>query len=675
MVDNPEDFKETVGLDGLFNDDGITPLAPPGVPLGFDLTQLLSESFRSRAAWDDLARVASRVLYEYFDRHRIALELSRSPENISRVIKIATLKMLGLDWRSDNLSDEDYDRLIATISEYQQNHGPQDFVRYIGFALGVPMELIPLWTRDYGTFVPGPDFKLTPIWKGGTWYPTSHVGLLYEEFAENADKVEEEEIRNVFYKMAPIHLVLDWIASEVTLRVGPLYMSLATYESSEDTAIVDDKPLTLLIETLPFESGEDTLLLFPDAPVRNIGIDVMAAGSMVGEDRLVTKRPGIDWDPLIPFESGGIVASLSGESLLSTDTDGTMSIILEPAPLWRGWNFEQYGALANPLRLGYVANSGNPLAPTWLRDHDTVFGLTTYKKTPLYTLTVTNQSPIQTLDVPQGTNVVTWAFQKISGSKFVALVRGTQRIAIDMTTLQIYPTGGVTKYGIKSHGSNFYTVWAVMTGSNVTAYPAWGNFAIGEANAAGVIAWYNLQVENALYPSTSFRASAIVPYTRQDTQFDFANADQLNYPFGFVSLDVVPSFDEWTVAEQTVLDARNILGQGIKIIVGTDGLVRFDIKLHNFQQSVVSPVTASPLTPLHVGYRWDAIQNTVRLHAEYWNADVAVPWLSNFRYASVLHPHGSAVTAQWTMRRALATGYNDPALVPNDTLMNWIFGN
>ena len=218
-------------LGGVFpTNDGIDPVTTDGTVPGYDLTQLLSDTMRVRPPWLALATVASQVLYERVENYRISFEASRDSNFIGRTLRILLLSMAGLRWNSDIITDDAYQRLVDNISLYNQSHGDSDFVLFIGYCLGFEIEMVTLWTTNYLNFVVGPQVDSIFDDPPGPWYPTSHVGLLYEEYAPNAPTPSQQDaLVGIFYSVAPIHLVLEFIGTVVDLMVGPLVF--AAYSS------------------------------------------------------------------------------------------------------------------------------------------------------------------------------------------------------------------------------------------------------------------------------------------------------------------------------------------------------------------------------------------------------------------------------------------------------------
>ena len=84
----------------------------------------------------------------------------------------------------------------------------------MGFIKGIRLNIVPLWAPNdgaptYTKLVPynnDPALGTIPVWQGGTWFPTSSVQIEYNIFEGNLNL---EEIKSLFFLMAPIHLVLS----------------------------------------------------------------------------------------------------------------------------------------------------------------------------------------------------------------------------------------------------------------------------------------------------------------------------------------------------------------------------------------------------------------------------------------------------------------------------------
>ena len=136
-----------------------------------------------------------------------------------RSILIDIAKGQGFDFLSDKLSDRDYYRIAKYVGQYWPMGGTEQFVAFISFIKNIRLEMIQLWSDTSGFDVSDEypwleEFQntMTPIWKGGINYPTSHVELRYDYDETNVDLNEIEEL---FYRLAPINLVLQRVVSVI----------------------------------------------------------------------------------------------------------------------------------------------------------------------------------------------------------------------------------------------------------------------------------------------------------------------------------------------------------------------------------------------------------------------------------------------------------------------------
>lgn len=127
----------------------------------------------------------------------------------SRDILIQEAKSLGFDFFSDDLSDADYARVMLFISQYWPRSGAHDsFVNFLGFIRDIRIDIVQLWSVADGedTYVTLEPFNknMTPVWEGGTFYPTFSYDMHYDAFADT----NVSELQRLFFALAPIHLVL-----------------------------------------------------------------------------------------------------------------------------------------------------------------------------------------------------------------------------------------------------------------------------------------------------------------------------------------------------------------------------------------------------------------------------------------------------------------------------------
>jgi hypothetical protein len=128
-------------------------------------------------------------------------------------VLVRTCGMLGFgypNYDSSLFSDEDYLRILQSLSQYYQQQGTQSFFQFLSFVLNAYYAIEPLWTQDYVNFSSRPQGPT--VWEGGPWYPTSHVQIILDD---NQPQASLGRMRLLFDYIAPINLVLWSIALRV----------------------------------------------------------------------------------------------------------------------------------------------------------------------------------------------------------------------------------------------------------------------------------------------------------------------------------------------------------------------------------------------------------------------------------------------------------------------------
>lgn len=226
----------------LFNREsfGVPPSGNPNFPDGFDISYLLPKAFLAADMWKDLLESMAQVIDQHVHTPIVNLSTIRVPESQGRVFKNLHAKMMGYPMPDHILSDDGYDRLNNNVGLYLYEQGKDSFISFLGHIAGMKLALVRLWTRDYVTFRPSPGGAKT-IFEGGEWYPTTHVGVIYDENDNVSSQLPmtESEIVAKFYEEAPIDLVLAWIAKSQTLLLGTLYIQLMTHANVHHTTRVD----------------------------------------------------------------------------------------------------------------------------------------------------------------------------------------------------------------------------------------------------------------------------------------------------------------------------------------------------------------------------------------------------------------------------------------------------
>lgn len=122
---------------------------------------------------------------------------------------ILQANMLGFRFpQSDLFQLEDFKRICESVGQYYfESEGLESWQDFLGYAFNAEFKVIPTWTENYVDFYEEGDAAIgTPIYEGGTWYPTTHVFLQYDisKFPFSSSVVAQ-----FFYTFANISLVLQ----------------------------------------------------------------------------------------------------------------------------------------------------------------------------------------------------------------------------------------------------------------------------------------------------------------------------------------------------------------------------------------------------------------------------------------------------------------------------------
>lgn len=185
-----------------------------------DYKRLLTEQFKDVVAfssgeegvWTALANSLNTVYKKNVDYPRDLLRKIRDERDNERIHIIKGTKQLGFDYRSDDFSDEEFRRLMLFLGLYYEQKGSVAFSRFLGYIKNSIFKIDQLWTEDYLTFVKKSSVSTEDyLIKGGTFYPTSHVSLSYDS---SKFPIDDSDVFSLFYKIAPIHLVLEALESQ-----------------------------------------------------------------------------------------------------------------------------------------------------------------------------------------------------------------------------------------------------------------------------------------------------------------------------------------------------------------------------------------------------------------------------------------------------------------------------
>lgn len=205
-----------------------------------DWREALIPRIKEDQAWSDMFDGLSEVFAENIYKYIEQLRYIRDPDKQSREINIQQAEFLGFKYKSDLFTDTEYANLVAFLNMYNRKYkGTANFVNFIGWIKGAKFKIIQLYangTHNYSNNILDKDpFRREDdyfvrnnslVLGTGTqeWYPTSHVDMDYnaEEF-----EIDESDVWYLFYKIAPIHLVLRSVSAVFTAETYKLFMHLS----------------------------------------------------------------------------------------------------------------------------------------------------------------------------------------------------------------------------------------------------------------------------------------------------------------------------------------------------------------------------------------------------------------------------------------------------------------
>lgn len=204
---------------------------------------LLPEFLKDYPVWLEFARAADE-LFQQVDADSETLRRIRETIHLGTVAQIKILQGVALNEedltrfdrelliRSLNLvgcpiqdyspfSDEQIFRMLQHLPTYWYSKGSKAVVDFISFVLGVDVEMIPLWSQDYLEFYVEGDAAIgNPVYRGGTWYPTSHVQIGFDPFRFN--DMTLRDLVNFFKDMVNYNLVLYRLETRSEIPVAQL---------------------------------------------------------------------------------------------------------------------------------------------------------------------------------------------------------------------------------------------------------------------------------------------------------------------------------------------------------------------------------------------------------------------------------------------------------------------
>lgn len=126
---------------------------------------------------------------------------------------------------SSSVGQTFYEMLLAQGPQFWGEAGTKSIATFLGFLLNAYINVYPLWTRDYVDMereIPDGGLK---IYEGGDWYLTAHVDI--EVNGNISSTINSQQLVELFYMIAPIHLVINSTQIRFDQLIGELKVAIA----------------------------------------------------------------------------------------------------------------------------------------------------------------------------------------------------------------------------------------------------------------------------------------------------------------------------------------------------------------------------------------------------------------------------------------------------------------
>lgn len=135
-----------------------------------------------------------------------------------REIVVKQVNMLGMKLQNAGVvTDDAYQQIARFVGMYWFGKGTEAFINFINYCLQSQLTVATMWTQDYKLFLEEGNTGIgTPIWEGGTWYPTTHVTIVANNGLQGQDI---RTITSFFYEIANYNLVLESIDQSFDMKV------------------------------------------------------------------------------------------------------------------------------------------------------------------------------------------------------------------------------------------------------------------------------------------------------------------------------------------------------------------------------------------------------------------------------------------------------------------------
>jgi hypothetical protein len=197
-------------------------------------------------------------------------------------ILVKQVNMLGMKFSTASvLTNDNYQSIARWVGQYWFGKGTSAFIDFINYCLSASLAVEQLWTEDYVNFYATGDSMIgTPIWEGGTWYPTSQVSITSTGGLQNVDVTT---LTTFFYEIANYNIVLHDIAITFDIPISTTIGGTEAPVVALGLSMVQSIPISNLYsygaDSPALTEGDEipTTAYTPVTPITNLGSVYMLA--------------------------------------------------------------------------------------------------------------------------------------------------------------------------------------------------------------------------------------------------------------------------------------------------------------------------------------------------------------------------------------------------------------
>ena len=187
-----------------------------------EVLRAMPSELKDNPFWANFGRAVGDVLDVFVESPRRQLREIHNVQQLPKSLGLLNIRQKGINFHSDKLTLGDVERLGSFVGMYWPGHSSREFDKFFSYFLNLRVDLTQLWNDAPESATVYNPFQENPLgevlWKGGDWWPTSHVKAAFD--VENNPNLNVQDLIDLFYRLAPIQLVLQRVVKAVFGTAG-----------------------------------------------------------------------------------------------------------------------------------------------------------------------------------------------------------------------------------------------------------------------------------------------------------------------------------------------------------------------------------------------------------------------------------------------------------------------